>query len=232
MACELIQLRLGQCLRLKQFLAALELTVAVTFGRFRRRQVGSRFLVVELDQHVALSDVLAFLEMNGSDAIGDLGGDVDGFVGAHGAQRFDFEGEFFEHRLRGRDRHFMAARRPTSRGPRARVVAVAARVVPGTSAQRDDGQSHSHDAIAIHEPATDQPGERVILPAALRLVCATVMRKLRRVRSEGCKDSQIQGPAPPSRNSNCDAGLQDCQITVPGSASEASGMPSNSAVDR
>ena len=129
-------------MRLEQLLAALVLTAAVAFGSLRRRQIGACFDAVELDQHIAFLDLLAFLEVNGDDAIGDLGSDVDRFLGAHRTERFDLQRKIFELRVSGRDDHFArlssALLGPGGLGARA------------DSGQEDDGDSH--DTIAIHEP--------------------------------------------------------------------------------
>ena len=52
---------------------------------------------------VALANLLALVEVNRSDAVGDLRRDVHGFVGAQRAERLDLVSELLLGRMRGDD---------------------------------------------------------------------------------------------------------------------------------
>ena len=128
---QLLELRFGQRARLEQLLAALVLTSAVGRGGLCGGEIGTRLVVVEFDEHVALAHLLAFSEVNRGDAVGDLGGNVHGFVRTHRAERFNLLRERLAHRLTGN--HGDRAR---ARGWDRRVRFRAREPVPGASTQQ------------------------------------------------------------------------------------------------
>ena len=86
---ELIEARLGQCLRVQQLATAVVLALALGDRGLRRRDIGARLRVVELHEHLAALHALAVAKFHRGDDVGDLGADVDGFVRARVAERLE-----------------------------------------------------------------------------------------------------------------------------------------------
>ena len=73
----------------QQFAAAVVLALALGDRRLRGRDVGAHLRVVELHQHLAALHALAVAERDRRDDVGDLGADVDRFIRARVAERFE-----------------------------------------------------------------------------------------------------------------------------------------------
>ncbi len=158
---QLIELRFRQRLGLEQLLAALVLAAAVARGGLGCGQVGARLGVVELDQHVALADLLALVEVDRRDAVGNLRSDVDGLVGAQRAERFDLVGEFLPGRMRGDDSDGAAGARRSALGRPAPTLSPANRYhAPPMSDERSE--RHDDEAVASHVFGQPSAGGRRI----------------------------------------------------------------------
>src|SRR5690606_7537978 len=135
--------------RLIELLAALVLAATLGKRRFGGGKLRARFRVIELDQHIAFTDLLTFLETDDGDAIGHFRGDVDGLVRAHGAERFDFLRERLDLRLRdddARGAHVASAVGRIGRRP----IRVRAEPYPQPDDKRDERRDADRDAAAIH----------------------------------------------------------------------------------
>ena len=106
---ELIEARLGQSLRVQQLAAAVVLALALGERGLRGGDIGARLGIVELHEHLAALHALAVAKRHRGDDVGNLGADVDGFVGARVAERLEFLADAFRAHRRERDRGRCAA---------------------------------------------------------------------------------------------------------------------------
>ena len=190
--------------RLRWYWLVLSLSAASAIG-----EVGTRLRAVELDQHVALTDLLAFGEPHHLDDVGDLGGDVDGLVRFRGAERLDLEREPFDAGRRRHDSDSRSGRRGrgvrAGRGRRNRAGAVDRRGAPGALVRRvpakadqqgtcEGAEQHLLDRVAhgCRNNGAGARGRPAIIPLFGRVheaACARPARQAGRSRRRTPRDS-------------------------------------------